>query len=66
MDHVWGRWNGWCKATRNNPYTLQTFKIHLEEMGFAFTEHRNLNKTTGQRGRNHFLVIDDRGQGDEI
>lgn len=59
LDHIWERWIGWCKATRNNPYTLQTFKINLEEMGFSIVEHRSLNKTTGQRCRVHFLVIDD-------
>ena len=59
MEHVWQRWIGWCKGTRNNPYTSQTFKIHLEEMGFLIVEHRQVNKTSGQRGRVHYLVVDD-------
>jgi hypothetical protein len=66
LDRVWSEWVGWCKATRNNPYTFSSFKNALEEIGFQITEHRPKNKTTGQRNRAHYLVIDKKDEGDDL
>ena len=63
LDHVWEAWGGWCKATRNNPFTLLSFKNGLQELGFEIVEHRRVDKTTGQRNRAHFLVVDQNDEG---
>ena len=58
LDSIWEQWLGWCRGTRNNPYTFQTFKNNLHDLGFAVIEHRPINKTSGKRNRNLFLIID--------
>ncbi len=66
LEDVWQKWLGWCKGTRNTTYSSQAFKNGLQELGFQISEHRPINKTTGQRGRVHYLVVDKVKEEDEV